>query len=158
MKHWLVEPGACGFHSWHHLSFWSRGTALAMALHPYGMNTAQDTEGGIGTMKRCGRKLQELTNQHPNCLCPEHYRHSNGGLMKSMKSVLEVFVIKLNEAGYNILKKNFSHGKHCSQWDIKKQLTCQLKVTEMLSEQWLHSLMLQWFRVLDALGHPLNLY
>lgn len=107
MKHWLVEPGACGFHSWHHLRFWRRGTALAMALHVYSMNTAQDTEGAIRTMKWCGRKSQELTNQHPSCLCPEHYRHSNGGLMKSVKSVLEVFVIKLNVAGYNILKKNF---------------------------------------------------
>lgn len=97
-----------------------------MALHPYGMNTAQDAEGGIGTMKRCGRKLQELTNQHPNCLCPEHYRHSNGGLMKSMESVLEVFVIKLNEAGYNILKKNFD-----SSWEALQPM--RYKKTSHLS-------------------------
>lgn len=92
-----------------------------------GMNTAQDTEGAIRTMKWCGRKSQELTNQHPSCLCPEHYRHSNGGFMKSVKSVLEVFVIKLNVAGYNILKKTFDLSWEALQ-PVRYKKTSQLSI------------------------------
>lgn len=46
--------------------------------------------------------------------------------MKSMKSVLEVFVIKLNEAGYNILKKNFD-----SSWEALQPM--RYKKTSHLS-------------------------
>lgn len=120
-------------------------TALAMALHPCSIKTDWHTEGcwwrrdeGLKgqIQKWFGRNGQRLTYQHTSCLCPENYKYSSSLPNKLVKSALEIFVIKLNVAGENILKKNFWFvvGSTSPSGGIKSHLTCPLKVTEILFE------------------------
>lgn len=87
-----LARGVQRFHFWHHLSFWSWGTALAMALHPYSRNTA------LGQWNYVVESCRSWQTSTPT-VCALSTTDSNGGLIKSVKSVLEVFVIKLNVAG-----------------------------------------------------------
>lgn len=128
-------------------SFLERRTGLAIALHPCRINAAwymsgccwHWDEGLKGQMQKWfGRNWQRLTYQHTNCLCPKNFKYSSSLPNKLVKAALEIFVVKLNMAGENIVNKTFWFvvGSTLPSGDIKSHLTCPLKVTEILPEQW----------------------
>lgn len=116
-------------------SFLERRTGLAIALHPCHINTVwymsgcwwHWDEGLKGQMQKWfGRNWQRLTYQRTNCLCPKNFKYSSSLPNKLVKAALEIFVIKLNMAGENILNFDLLWEALC-QWRYKKPSHLSIK-------------------------------